>query len=104
MTTSYLKNLAAKRARQNRRTNTYGTTKKADSKFANIINTEGHKKHLRDTQRGHKAAKAIHLAHAANYINVPTFWDENALCYGRKTQISGTRYVRNARNTPIEEW
>ena len=103
MTTSYLKHLAAKRARQNRRTNTYGTTKQVDSQFANIIPATGYKRHLRDAQRGHRAARAIHLAHAANYINVPTFWDENAICYGRKTKISGTRYARNARNTPFEE-
>ena len=103
MTTSYLKNIAAKRARQERRKNTYGTTKAADSQFANIISTHGHKRHIRDAKRGHKAARAIHLAHAANYINVPTFWDENALCYGRKTKISGSRHARNARHTPFEE-
>jgi hypothetical protein len=103
MNSSALKNMAAKAARRERRTNTYGTTKQVDSQFAQIITTQGYKRHLRDAQRGHKAARAIHLAHVANYMIVPTFWDENAICYGRKTKISGTRYARNARNTPFEE-
>lgn len=103
MNSSALKNMQAKAARRKRRTHTYGTTVQVDSRFTWVIETKGYKRHIRDAKRGHRAARAIHLAHAANYINVPTFWDENALCYGRKTQISGSRYARNARNTPFEE-
>lgn len=103
MNSSALKNMQAKAARRERRTNTFGTTELVDSKFALVVETKGYKRHIRDTKHGHRAVRTIHLAHAADYIEVPTFWDENALCYGRKTKISGTRYARNARNSPFEE-